>query len=259
MEDFVKIEKMGSWHGSREFDALWPDTSLDFWNICDDEEKVFLKWKGSRIEDYLDLADAYFESAVSVANEIMHAGHDNMKDDTWFLADLFLFRQAIELIIKATIYLTTPRLAQIQKIFENSKHNLISLFDHIKDSEKVELSVAKKRWLELYLEDVEYWDKQSSLFRFPFKLEFFDKRPPEFLNIYDTVMNLGIAFSLLHKPFDDKFTGVDKFQIDLPNQLPDEKLFLPANDGIGNCYLTGYGYSETYFAVIQGYLSVSEY
>lgn len=246
----------GKWIRNSHFDNLWPDNPLSFWNISEKGIPVSITWSKCYFEDYLKLSDEYYYAGIKIVNEVIHAGHDNLKDDSWFLAGIFMFRQAIELVIKARIYSLIHNKREIQSILIEDKHDLSSLFLRIKKLNGISnMSYINLNWLDTYLKDLNELDSNSTVFRYPLDVKFLSKNPPKFVDVYRTSVKMDLAYSLLRSIFNDG----KSFSDNLPTVLPKPKFFSIAKNGIENCYLVHPNSFSRYYLMINGYLSVSEF
>lgn len=98
MESKNQME-IGSWRRSQYFEKLWPDFKLDIWENKFDHAISSFEWTGDGEIDYRRMADVFYQAGYNLATEIIQSGADNAKTDSWLLADFFMFRQAIELIL----------------------------------------------------------------------------------------------------------------------------------------------------------------
>lgn len=252
--------KIGRWDRNKFYDEAWPDEFHEFWKI--DNDPISVSWNKDYVNNYLKLADEYYQAACSIANEILQSEHSNEKNDRWFLSDIFMFRQSVELILKAKVYMYYSKKQEVQKIFHDLKHNVSGLFKLVKNFENDNLTNYELIWIEDYLNDMEQWDRNSSVFRYPFSPKFMEKNPPKFVDIYRTTVKMDITYSLIRSTF--KESG--QFKGGIPNELPHPEFFTEANDGMENCYLGGMVYSDSFFSdsskyytVVNGYLAVSEF
>ena len=72
---------------------------MDFWKIENRENVVEIKWSHNCFEDYKNLALDFYDCGYKTFEEVIDSGHDNVKSDMWFLAQL------LSLIVRhATIF-----------------------------------------------------------------------------------------------------------------------------------------------------------
>lgn len=226
-----------------------------FWDIEDSNFLVKIKWSKEPEKDYSELADNYFKCAYKICNEVVQSGHDNIKSDMWFLPSVYMFRQSIELGIKALICRTISSNKRIQEIFCKFKHDLSSLFELYKKSEENYLEHFELSWLEDYLDNLEEVDKKSDLFRFPFNDEFLKRYRNQFLDVCSMGNNLWQSYSLVKKCL-DKGNKSSIIEFD-KNRAP--KFLKFATDGIGNCYLWESITSDGFHKQVVGYSEAAQF
>ncbi len=245
----------GSWRRSQIFDELWPDIRLDIWKPKFNHPKTKFDWTGDRETDYLQMADDFYQAGYGLANEIIQAGFDNIKTDSWLLADFFMFRQAIELVLKSKIYHSGLNKRRIQDIFVIQKHNIKKLLESVVELDDLRIERENLGWLCAYLKNVEFWDSQSTLFRYPFQTSFYKSNPPESVDVYGTVEKLIIAYSILRgsSPQGKGYLN------EIPLKLPEPIFFTEQRSGFPVCYFHASTIPGSYYPIIEGYLSVSEF
>ena len=165
----------------------------------------------------------------------MDCGHDNIKSDMWFFPSMYLFRQGMELGIKALICDAITNKGKIQQVFLSSKHEY--------------------NWLKKYLESLEMVDAKSDLFRFPLEDEFLSTYRNEFLDIVDMANSMLQAYGLIQKCLviqeGDKINRFDRLRSDEFLQF--------ANHGIGNCYLWESITGDGFHKLVLGYGQTAEF
>ena len=114
---------------------LWPISGKSFFDIDNQSYLVHIKWSRNLKNNYQRLTENFFICGYKVCEKIVDSGHDNIKSDMWFLPSMYLFRQGMELGIKA-------------------------------------LTLDEYNWIKKYLLSLEEVDAKSDLFRFPFEDDF---------------------------------------------------------------------------------------
>ncbi|MQS89722.1 hypothetical protein [Companilactobacillus mishanensis] len=246
-----------NWIGDTELNNLFPQNNLDMFTILDDNNLLHLTWSHKLEEDYLEMADEYFMDGVKIMREVINSGHDNLKDDTWFLSGMFILRQSIELSLKTKLLfmLKGQNKMLIQNILKEYKHDVIGLYRKLRDNGFKIDDCSNEKWLEQYLSGVEEIDYNSDFFRYPINFKLDNDSLPRFVDIYETTKKAVIAFSIIRSTLKNG----QRFKCEIPSLLPDTNFFTPASDGIGNYYLKNHINLGNYFSVINGYLSVSEF
>lgn len=242
------------WSPNTDFDELFPSEFLKFGGDTVNDE-ITLRWSKNHSENYIKIADEYYFASIRILEELLNSRKNNLKVDSWFLVQLFTFRQAIELVLKAKIYELESDNMKIQNTFKSLQHSLSGLFKEVINRDVSGISNLQIRWLEQYFQEIELWDKNSSIFRYSLEQSFFQLNPPEFIDICETSRRLNLAYSILINTFKSEIVFIDE----IPKELPSCNFLISARNGLGNFQLRRLLSVSDSFHVIQGYLSASEF
>lgn len=215
-------------------------------------ETIKIKWKGKQHKeiDLYNLSEAYFFCAYEIVEEITENVHDNVKLDMWFLPGVYLFRQSLELMLKALLAKSIKKNNILQELFVNNKHDLEELFKEYSLYQDINcISFEEKEWLQKYLSNIEIVDENSSLFRYPFKDDFLRQYQNEFLDIVDMGNNFLNAFVILKKCFTGR-EDIEIFTVDV-SRTTDFLIF--SNHGFGNCQLWESPWGDGFHKQVVGY------
>ena len=141
---------------------LWPISGKSFFDIDNQSYLVHIKWSRNLKNNYQRLTENFFICGYKVCEKIVDSGHDNIKSDMWFLPSMYLFRQGMELGIKA-------------------------------------LTLDEYNWIKKYLLSLEEVDAKSDLFRFPFEDDFLSVYRDEFLDVVDMANSMLQAYGIIQK------------------------------------------------------------
>lgn len=233
----------------------WPQPGQSLLDIRDPQYTVHIKWSKDYFRDYRKLAFDYAKCGTAVFTEVINSEHDNVKADAWFLAGIYLLRQALELGLKSLICRTASSTPDIQNTFLSCQHNLEALFKVYTSSSEQYLTTAEHTWLLTYLASLETVDEKSDMFRFPFDDVFLSQYRDKFLDNVDVANNLLQAFDLVEKCINCGITSPDSvFDTSLTPSF-----FVFASHGYGNCYLWQPISDEGFFLKVQGYNDVAQF
>ena len=233
----------------------WPKDGVSLFDINNPQYTVHVKWSKNYFVDYQKMAFDFAKCGTVVFTEIINSNHDNVKTDAWFLAGIYLVRQAMELGIKSLICRTSVNTPSIQNTFLSCQHDLEALFTVYDSSPEHYLTVDEHTWLKTYLSSLEQIDKRSDMFRFPFDDVFLSQYRDKFLDVVDVANNLLQAFSLVAKCINcGKISPDSTFD---PALTP--SFFVFATHGYGNCYLWQPISDEGFYAKVQGYNDLAQF
>ncbi|WP_310605286.1 hypothetical protein [Anaerosporobacter sp.] len=234
---------------------LWPVGGKSFFDINDSNYLVHIKWSRNLKKDYQKLSEDFFICGYKICEKIVDSGHDNIKSDTWFLPSMYLFRQGMELGIKAFICDVVVSKHKIQQIFLECKHDLYKLFETYDMETATVLTSDEHHWIKEYLLSLEEVDAKSDLFRFPFEDDFLSKYRNKFLNVVDMANSMlqayGIVQKCLHIPESER---IDRF-----DAARSSELLQFSSHGIGNCYLWESLSGDGFHKQVWGYSLAAEF
>lgn len=239
-------------------DKFWIEDSNDFFDINNPAEATTIIWENNAYDNFIFMAEAYFSCTHIVMSEIIESGHDNTKSDMWFLAGMYLYRQSIELLCKALILPYLRNNNEIATTFKQYKHNISEIFSfYILKVGTPPINADELLWTELYLGNLETVDRESDLFRYPFKDDFLEKYKNSFLDVVDMANGFEQCYSILYKCVDTKHLPL-KYQNDIDCSISTEFLHFSSH-GIGNCQLYESPWSDGFYKQIEGYSNVAAF
>lgn len=230
--------------------------SSSFYYVKNELHKIEIKWSKNICNDLKDLSKSYFDSAYEICLEIVENDiNDNEKYDMWFLPCVYLFRQSIELIIKAGLAQIIKSKPKLQEGLLRGKHNLVVLFEIYRENiDIINLDEAEQSWIEKYLKSIEVVDENSDLFRYPFNDDFLSQYRNEFLDIADIGNRFILCHSILNKCF---FKEIYEDNEEIFKEAP--KFLSLASNGINNCYLWESPWGDSFHKQIIGHSNTGEY
>lgn len=127
---------------------------------------------GNLEADFYKYAKNFYEAAEKVICyllEVASEKDDTRKLDIWFFSMVYLFRQSLELMLKAIIFLSITDKNERKNIIGSVRHDLKQSYEKLIDVKKFKNSENENaRWLKAYLSDISKIDKESDMFRYPF-------------------------------------------------------------------------------------------
>lgn len=92
--------------------------------------------------------------------------------DTLFFAMVYLYRQSIELLLKANIFQIADKKKQ-KEVIKECSHDLVELYDEFKlMTTSSKLSESQHTWLHEFLKNISEFDRASDSFRYPFRITY---------------------------------------------------------------------------------------
>ena len=143
--------------------------------LCMDEfsENIAVLTNSGNLEvDFYKYAKNFYEAAENVICyllEVASEKDDTRKLDIWFFSMVYLFRQSLELMLKAIIFQSITDKNERKNIIGSVRHDLKQSYEKLIDVKKFKNSENENaRWLKAYLSDISKIDKESDMFRYPF-------------------------------------------------------------------------------------------
>ena len=235
--------------------------SLEYWvkenkSFYDCDNGVVITWKRKYDEDLYQMSKDFFSCAYRVTEDIVQEVHNIVKYDMWFLPCVYMFRQSIELILKALVARRIDKRHEFEVALSDDKHDLAKLFNRYIDSiDGLYITEAEKIWIQKYLDDIELVDSSSTLFRYPFKDEFISRYNNDFLDICEMGNSLLNAYAILSK----EYNGIADDSIYEIETERDCKFLIFASDGFGNCQLWDSPWGDGFHKQVEGYSDVAEF
>ncbi len=186
-----------------DYDFKWIRPNISLYHIdkgC--SFPIALLNSGNLANDFYKYAEDFFNAAESVIHYLCEEAaerEDIAKLDLWYFAMVYMYRQSIELLLKANIFKIVISENDRKKIIGNVRHDLKQGYDkllELKDLE--EADNANANWLRKYLADISRIDKESDMFRYPFSNNLnvlFDKQTH--ISLVATHDNMNKAYNIL--------------------------------------------------------------
>lgn len=211
----------------------------------------------------------HFKTAAREAAEYMISGEDIGKLDTVFFSVASMYRQSLELILKALAFQKiTVQQDQIQFIKEVS-HDLITIFDKVMFNVN---TVGAFDWLKEFLFNVSQIDRASDAFRYPFRIKKCYKTG-QYVFDYVFKERKDICLVKLINKFEIAFALIDElYKLGDSNEVANDNLVLSEcykeysseflEEG-GDYYaksVIGHGYNQSeIYVYVQAYTKSADY
>ena len=235
--------------------------SLDYWvednrSFYDCNKGTTIIWKRKYDEDLYQMSKAFLLCASYATEDIVKEEHNNAKYDMWFLACVYMFRQSIELILKSLVSRTISKRHDFEVALAEDKHDLIKLWTRYKDNaDSLVVSFDEQMWIQEYLDSIEAVDRNSTLFRYPFKDDFLKQYNNDFLDICEMGNSLLNAYAILDK----EYKGVADISIYEIDTSLNYDFLIFASHGFGNCQLWESPWGDGFHKQVEGYSEVAEF
>ena len=232
--------------------------NTDIFEIKNNKEISKINWKPSLYDNFIEMAEVYYSSAHATLKEIKESNYSNKKSDMWFLAGIFLYRQAIELLCKSFIVQWENNNNEITIAFKLYKHDIESLIsDYFTKLDIITINNDEQKWVLSYLKELEEIDKNSDLFRYPFKEVFLQENENHFIDILNVSKGMEQCYSILFKCVSQKYNPL-KYENNINCSISTTFMYF-TSVGIGNCQLYESPWSSGFYKQIEGYTNVADF
>lgn len=233
---------------------------MDIQKIAVSSNIIIVENSGALEKDFYRYSKDFNEAANIIMQHLIQdasARGDISQLDLWYFALVYLYRQSLELLIKANIFKLELDSAKRKEILGNVRHDLKQAFDELVKLSNIDISNDNVKWLSDFLEDISKIDRESDMFRYPFNHKMktlFSHQTHVYLPA--TYYNMNRAFDFLDGFYKTNTCSDKKCE---PHQIYEPKLIVEG----GAYYLqsvVGYKFGEgTYFPYVTSYQECGEF
>ena len=196
----------------------WPQPNMDFYKkATDSKNEIEVQNSGILEIDFHRYANNFYEAALVIINKLI--GSDSEKTniaqlDLWYFALIYLYRQSLELMLKANIFDLVKGEQDRKDIIGLVRHDVGAAFDKIIELSGIDISKNDNaKWLQQFLNDISRIDRESDMFRYPFGNNLrvlFEEQTH--ISLVATFYNFGRAFDILRQFYDTKQITTEKYE-----------------------------------------------
>lgn len=182
----------------------WIRPNMDLFYIASNSKNIVQIINSGNLEkDFYEYANIFFEAAECVMRyllEVASNDRDIAKLDLWYYAMIYLYRQSLELLLKASIFQNISDTATRKKYIGIIRHDLEKAFEELMNLKNMSNVDNKNiKWLKDFFSDISYIDKESDMFRYPFGMNMktlFSKQTH--ISLIDSATNFNHAFKSIN-------------------------------------------------------------
>ena len=182
---------------------------------------IMIKNSKTLEEDFCKYAQSFYEAAEAVINYLVEDVRDILTLDTWYFSAVYLYRQSLELLLKASIFQTVRDINDRKIVIGDIRHDLIQAFEKLIEIRQLKIEGNKNaEWMMEFLTDISRLDKESDMFRYPFKSDliiFFQKRL--YISLVATHDNMNKAYRIIKEIYDTELIPVQSNEVYPPQLL----------------------------------------
>lgn len=189
-------------------DYKWIRSNMDLYHIGENNEHIItFTNSGNLAVDFYEYAQNFYEAAEFVIHylgEEAAENHDIAKLDLWYFATVYLYRQSLELLLKAGIFQVVTDTSGRKDIVGEIRHDLKQSFEKLIEVKGLTIDENENaKWVREYLADISRIDKESDMFRYPFGSNFkalFEKQTS--ISLIATHDNMNKAYRVAKEIYD---------------------------------------------------------
>ena len=199
-------------------DMKWPEPNMDFYKKATDPfNEIEVQNSGVLEDDFFRYANNFYEAALVIINKLIgseskHTGIAQL--DLWYFALIYLYRQSLELMLKANIFDLVKGEQDRKDILSIVRHDVGAAFDKLIEVTGIDISNNDNaKWLQQFLNDISKIDRESDMFRYPFgsNLRVLFERQTQ-ISLIATYCNFGRAFDILKQFYNTKQFTTEKYE-----------------------------------------------
>lgn len=189
-------------------DYKWVRPDMDLYHIGGNNKYLMTVANSGNLEtDFYVYSQSFYEAADNVIHYLGEEAaekQDIAKLDLWYFAMVYLYRQSLELLLKAGIFQTITDNVDRKNIVGNIRHDLKQAYKKLIEVKGLSISDNENgKWLMDYLSDFSRIDRESDMFRYPFGNNLkmlFDRQTN--ISLVATHDNMNKAFSIIKGIYD---------------------------------------------------------
>ena len=228
------------------YDFKWIQPNMSLYNVNPNcQYPISILNSGNLAIDFYKYAKDFFGAAECVVHylgEEVAVKYDIAKLDIWYFAMIYLYRQSLELILKANIFQVVVSDGERKEIIGEIRHDLKQGYDKLLELKNLEFTENNNtNWLWEFLTDISRIDRESDMFRYPFGNNLkvlFDKQTH--ISLVATHDNMNRAYDILRGLYDTGNFSEQEYEIHLP------QLIIEGGDYYQQS-VVGYKYAERSF------------
>lgn len=150
---------------------------MDLYHIGNNNEYIItVTNSGDLSYDFYKYACNFYEAAEKVMLYLVEESVNEKsisRLDLWYFAMVYLYRQSLELLLKASVFQTVTNTTDRKNFIGNVRHDLKQSLEELIEARGLTIDGNQNaEWLKEFLSDITHLDKDSDMFRYPFGNDF---------------------------------------------------------------------------------------
>lgn len=186
----------------------WVRSNMNLYHIAEDNKYIITVLNSGNLDvDFYNYARNFYDAAECVIHYLLEDAserQDIAKLDLWYFAMVYLYRQSLELMLKACIFQVVTDNPDRKDLVGKIRHDLKQSFDMLIKVKNLKIEDNENaKWLSEYLSDISRIDRESDMFRYPFgnNLKVLFERQTH-ISLIATHYNMSKAYSIIKGIYD---------------------------------------------------------
>lgn len=240
-------------------DIKWIQPNMDLFHIDENHGFVIDVMNSGNLEiDFYKYAQNFYNAAETVIHYLtgeVAANCDIAKLDLWYFATVYLYRQSLELLLKASIFQTITDKCDRKNLVGKIRHDLKQSFEKLIEIKGLELDKNENaKWVMDFLSDISCIDRASDMFRYPFGNNFkalFNRQTH--ISLQSTHDNMNKAYTVIKAIYATGVFPIENYEADVP------QLIIEGGDYYQQS-VVGYKYSQnSFYPYFSSYTEVGDF
>jgi len=201
-----------------DYDFKWIRPNMSLYHIDKDCTHIFsISNSGDLAFDFNKYATNFFNAAECVIHYLGEEAAENQdiaKLDLWYFAMIYLYRQSLELLLKANIFRLVTSDTDKKVIVGEIRHDLKQGLEKLLELMQITTDGNENaEWILNYFSDISRIDRDSDMFRYPFGNNLrvvFDKQTH--ISLLVTHENMNKAYNILRDIYNLGAFGEQKYE-----------------------------------------------
>ncbi|MCI8310517.1 MAG: hypothetical protein HFJ45_10335 [Clostridia bacterium] len=163
---------------------------------------VNIKNSGNLELDFFEYANNFFEAAQNLNKYLLEEASKNkdiVKLDSLYYAMIYLYRQGLELLLKACIFQSLTDMTSRKDTIGVIRHDLKMAFEKLVELRGLDINCNENsKWVMDFFSDISKIDRNSDMFRYPFSTKmnsWFEKQTH--VSLVATKENMNKAYTII--------------------------------------------------------------
>lgn len=240
-------------------DFKWVRPDMNLYHLGENDKYIISITNSGNLDvDFYKYANNFYEAAEYVIHYLGEEAaekQDIAKLDLWYFAMIYLYRQSLELLLKASIFQVVIDAENRKRIIGDIRHDLKQSLEKLIEIKNLSINNNENaKWLMDYLTDISRIDKESDMFRYPFGNNFkalFERQTH--ISLVATHDNMNKAYKIIKEIYDNGMFSEQIYEAYSPQLIIEGGQYYQQS-------VVGYRYSKnSFYPYFSSYVEVGSF